>query len=139
VNCRRYCSWIGRGSEGDWNRIFDWIEQYLQYGVNTAHPTFANRMWTKANLPSMLAEMVVAISNTSSCTYESAPVSTLVEKHMIQQMLDLIGFTHGEGQMTTGSSNANMVAIKIRDIPHIFCIASDQRPPMKTGECPDFF
>ncbi len=33
-----------------------------------------------ANLPSILGEMVAAVSNTSSCTYESAPVSTLMEK-----------------------------------------------------------
>jgi glutamate/tyrosine decarboxylase-like PLP-dependent enzyme len=99
------------GSEGDWDRIFTWIEQYLEYGVRTSHPSFVNRMWAGANLPSILGEMVVAISNTSSCTYESAPVSTLFEKHMIRQMLDLVGFTNGEGQMTTGSSNANMVAM----------------------------
>lgn len=99
------------GSEGDWDRIFTWIEQYLEYGVKTSHPSFVNRMWAGANLPSMLGEMVVAISNTSACTYESAPVSTLFEKHLIRQMLDLVGFVHGEGQMTTGSSNANMIAM----------------------------
>lgn len=98
-------------SEGDWDRIFTWIEQYLQYGVKSAHPSFVNRMWAGANFPSMLGEMVVAMSNTSACTYESAPVSTLLEKYMIEQMLDLVGFTDGEGQMTTGSSNANMIAM----------------------------
>ncbi len=99
------------GSEGDWERIFDWIKKYLDYGVKTAHPTFLNRLWSGSNLPSILAEMVVAVSNTSSDSYESAPVSILYEKHMIQQMLDLVGFSHGEGQMTTGSSNANMLAM----------------------------
>lgn len=99
------------GSEGDWDRIFRWIEQYLEYGVKTSHPSFMNRMWAGANLPSMLAEMAAALSNTSSCTYESAPVSTLFERHMIRQMLDLVGFVSGEGQMTTGSSNANMIAM----------------------------
>jgi len=99
------------GSEGDWDRIFKWIEQYLEYGVKTSHPSFMNRMWAGANLPSMLAEMVTALSNTSACTYESAPVSTLFERHMIQQMLELVGFVDGEGQMTTGSSNANMIAM----------------------------
>lgn len=99
------------GSEGDWEKIFTWLQQYLQYSVKTAHPAFVNRMWAGANLPSILGEMVVAISNTSACTYESAPVSTLMEKYMIRQMLELVGFSNGEGQMTTGSSNANMIAM----------------------------
>ncbi len=34
-----------------------------------------------------------------------------MEKYMISQMLDLVGFVKGEGQMTTGSSNANMIAM----------------------------
>ena len=95
----------------EWSQIFTWIEKYLAYSVKTNHAGFVNRMWVGANLPSILGEMVAAVSNTSSCTYESAPVSTLMEKYMLQEMLDLVGFKNGEGQMTTGSSNANMLAM----------------------------
>jgi len=70
-------------------------------------------MWSGANLPSILGEMVVALTNTSGCTYESAPVAVMMEQYMINQMLDLVGFSQGEGQMTTGSSNANMIAMMI--------------------------
>lgn len=94
-----------------WPQIFWWVGKYLEYSVKTNHPNFVNRMWVGANLPSIVGEMVAAVSNTSSCTYESAPVSTLMEKYMIKEMLDLVGFKHGEGQMTTGSSNANMLAM----------------------------
>lgn len=96
---------------GDWQEIFHWVDKYLAYSVKTNHPAFVNRMWGGANLPSIVGEIVVALSNTSACTYESAPVSTLLEKYMIQQMLELVGFPQGEGQMTTGSSNANMIAM----------------------------
>ncbi len=95
----------------DWAHLFNWIENYLDFCVNTNHPGFVNRMWVGANLPSILGEIVTAVSNTSSCTYESAPVSTLMEKYMLRQMLDLTGFKNGEAQMTTGSSNANMLAM----------------------------
>ncbi|SHO48591.1 pyridoxal phosphate-dependent decarboxylase family protein [Desulfopila aestuarii] len=98
-------------TEGDWDPIFSWISQYLEYGVKTSHPSFVNRMWAGANPPSILGDIVVAATNTSACTYESAPVSTLFEKYMIEQMLELVGFKNGEGQMTTGSSNANMIAM----------------------------
>lgn len=93
--------------------ILTWVEKYLQYSNKTHHPMFVNRMWTGANLPSIIGEVVTAISNTSACTYESAPVSTLIEKYMIEEMLRLVGFENGEGQMTTGSSNANMIAMMI--------------------------
>lgn len=99
------------GKTGDWQEIFAWVEKYLAYSVKTHHPMFVNRMWMGANLPSIVGEIVAAISNTSACTFESAPVSTLIEKYMIGEMLDLVGFGGGEGQMTTGSSNANMIAM----------------------------
>jgi glutamate/tyrosine decarboxylase-like PLP-dependent enzyme len=99
------------GKTRDWQEIFHWIDTYLAYSPKTNHPAFVNRMWVGANLPSIVGEIVAAISNSSACTFESAPVSTLLEKYMIDQMLQLVGFTRGEGQMTTGSSNANMIAM----------------------------
>ena len=96
---------------GDWPEILHWIEKYLAYSVKTDHPAFVNRMWVGANLPSIVGEIIAAVSNTSACTFESAPVSTILEKYMIDQMLEMVGFAQGEGQMTTGSSNANMIAM----------------------------
>jgi glutamate/tyrosine decarboxylase-like PLP-dependent enzyme len=101
----------GDERHGEWEAVFDWIDKYLRYSVNTNHKGFVNRMWVGGNLPSILGEIVVAVTHTSSCTFESAPVSTLMEKHMLTKMLDLVGFVNGEGQMTTGSSNANMIAM----------------------------
>ena len=101
------------GGERNWEEIFDWVGSYLRYSVKTDHPGFVNRMWVGANLPSIVGEMVTALTNASACTYESAPVSTLMERYMIGEMLDLVGFVGGEGQMTTGSSNANMIAMMV--------------------------
>lgn len=97
----------------NWDDVFYYLDYYLKNSVNTAHPNFANRMWSGANEPSILGEIVTAITNTSACTYESAPVSTQIEQYMLKQMLDIVGFKNGEGQMTTGSSNANMIAMMI--------------------------
>ncbi len=99
------------GKTGDWQEIFAWIDKYLAYSVKTNHSMFVNRMWVGANLPSIVGEIITALTNASACTFESAPVSTLMEKYMIGEMLDLVGFRNGEGQMTTGSSNANMIAM----------------------------
>ncbi len=96
---------------GNWDQLFSWVEHYLAHAVKTSHPSYLNRMWAGANLPSVIGEMITAITNTSACTYETAPVSTLMEKYMLRTMIDLVGFTNGTGQMTTGSSNANMIAM----------------------------
>ena len=100
-----------QGQAGDWDELFVWIDKYLNYSVKTNHPMFVNRMWVGANLPAILGEIITALTNASACTFESAPVSTLMERYMIKQMLHLVGFENGEGQMTTGSSNANMIAM----------------------------
>ena len=102
---------LEREAPGDWDEIFRWLEGYLAYAVKTGHPGYLNRMWSEANLPSVLGEMAAALTNTSACTFETAPVSTLMEQRLIREMLDLVGFPHGAGQMTTGSSNANLVAL----------------------------
>ncbi|KAA0445298.1 MAG: PLP-dependent decarboxylase [Candidatus Thioglobus sp.] len=104
---------LEKPSEQDWDQLFVWTQQYLDYSPDTNHSGFANRMWTGANMPSILGEIIAAFSNTSSCTFESAPVATLMENYMLGQMLDIVGFKNGEGQMTTGSSNANMIAMMV--------------------------
>lgn len=100
-------------SPENWEQIFIWASQYLEYSPDTSHPNFANRMWSGANLPSVVGEVITALRNSSGCTFESAPVATLMEKYMLRQMLEIVGFKHGEGQMTTGSSNGNMIAMMV--------------------------
>ncbi len=94
-----------------YDEIFVWVEKYLKYSVKTGHPQFWNRMWADANLPAIIGEFVSTIAHTSACTFESAPVSTEMEKYLIDEFLMLANFKHGEGQMTTGSSNSNMIAM----------------------------
>lgn len=104
---------VDKESVGQWNDIYKWVEQYLKYSINTSNPNFVNRMWSGANLPSIVGEIIVAATNTSSCTYESAPVATILERYMINEMLALVGFENGSGQMTTGSSNGNMISMMV--------------------------
>ncbi len=94
-----------------YDELFVWAEKYLQYSVKTGHPQFWNRMWADANMPAMIGEMVSTLAHTSACTFESAPVSTEMEKYLIDEFLGLAGYEAGEGQMTTGSSNGNLIAM----------------------------
>ncbi|WP_428087002.1 pyridoxal phosphate-dependent decarboxylase family protein [Candidatus Thioglobus sp.] len=104
---------LNQQAPGDWQALFTWVDKYLEYSPNTQHVNFVNRMWSGANPPSIVGEIITALTNTSSCTFESAPVASLMERYMLEQMLEIVGFKNGEGQMTTGSSNANMIAMMV--------------------------
>jgi glutamate/tyrosine decarboxylase-like PLP-dependent enzyme len=86
-------------------------ETHPQLVSNSSRDMVQGNMWSGANFPSVVGEIITAITNASAGTFESAPVSTLMGTFMIQRMLELVGFINGEGQMTSGSRNANLIAM----------------------------
>jgi len=97
----------------DLDEIFKYVEKYLNYSIDTDNKMFLNRMWSWANKPSIIGDITSALTNTSACTYESAPVSTIMEKYTLNEIWSHIWFTNFDSQMTTWSSNANMLAMMI--------------------------
>lgn len=99
--------------EGDYESLVTFIEQYQDLCVKTNHPQYFNQLWSGLSVPAIAGEMLASVCNTSMYTYEVAPVATLIEKQAITELLEVIGFKDGEGQMTTGGSNGNMIAMMI--------------------------
>jgi glutamate/tyrosine decarboxylase-like PLP-dependent enzyme len=95
----------------DSDQLIQIVQSYINSAVLTDSYKFMNRMWAGANFPSILGEIVTAAIQSDAGSFEAGPASVVLERYMISQMLELSGFTEGEGQMTTGSSNANMVAM----------------------------
>ncbi|NEQ97675.1 MAG: aminotransferase class V-fold PLP-dependent enzyme [Cyanothece sp. SIO2G6] len=89
------------------------IADYLTYGVKTAHPQYFNQLWGGFNPAGFMGDILTSAANTSMYTYEVAPVATLIEKTLVAKMGELVGFTHPEGQFTTGGSNGNLMAMAI--------------------------
>ncbi len=89
------------------------ITTYLAYAVKTAHPRYFNQLWGGFSAPCFMGEMLTSAANTSMYTYEVAPVATVIEKAVIARMGQLAGFSHAEGQFTTGGSNGNLMAMAI--------------------------
>ncbi|MBE9009731.1 aminotransferase class V-fold PLP-dependent enzyme, partial [Pseudanabaenaceae cyanobacterium LEGE 13415] len=87
------------------------LETYLHYSVRTGHRQFFNQLFSGFNLPGFLGEVFASLTNTSMATYEIAPVATLIEQSLIEEMNSWIGFEQGEGTFVTGGSNANLVAM----------------------------
>jgi len=96
----------------DEDKIFEEIDTYLKYALKTTHPQFNNQLNAGFVMPALAAEVISFITNTSMATYEIAPIGTILEQKLSQKLIELIGFKDGEGIMTTGGSNANMLAIQ---------------------------
>ncbi len=87
------------------------IKNYLKYSVRTSHPQFNNQLYGGFNFEALMGEVISYITNTSMATFEIAPVATLIEKKLIEELNQKIGYRQGGGIMVTGGSNANMLAI----------------------------
>ncbi len=92
------------------NTIQD-IDQFLRYSVNTNSPGFMNPLWGGFNLSAFAGEVIATLSNNSMYTFELSPLATLIEQALIGRMCEIVGFTDGNGTLTTGGSNGNMIGM----------------------------
>lgn len=88
------------------------IEQVISHSVVTDHPYFMNQMFGKTQPISFLADIIIAMLNTSMYTYEVAPVFSLIEKEIIANLGERVwGKDKGDGVFTAGGSMSNMNAL----------------------------
>lgn len=87
------------------------VHELLSGSVKTASPRFLNQLFGAASLPGILGDLLGAATNASLYTYEAAPVATLVERALVQEICTRLSFGDGEGIFVTGGSNANHVAM----------------------------
>ena len=89
----------------------DDIDQFLKYSVKTNHPGFMNPLWGGMNISAFAGEVIATLTNNSMYTYELSPMATLIEQSLIQRKCEMVGFPDGNGTLTTGGSNGNMIGM----------------------------
>lgn len=70
----------------------------------------------------LAGQLITDALNPSIYTYEVAPVFTLMETQVLNEMLKIVGFPEGEGIFSPGGSMANGFAVNLaryRFDPHI--------------------
>ena len=97
----------GRGSQS----ILDDIDNFLRQCVKTNRPEFMNPLWGGLNIAGFAGEVIAALTNQSMYTYELSPIATLIEKAIIERMMEIVGYSEGFGTLTTGGSNGNMLGM----------------------------
>ena len=96
------------------------IEQVIDHSVVTNHPFFMNQMFGKTQSISFLADILIALLNTSMYTYEVAPVFSLIEKEVITNLGERVwGKGVGDGVFTAGGSMSNMKALFLARQHHL--------------------
>ncbi len=96
---------------GNWDQLWETVDQYLKYSVKTDHPQFFNQLWSGQSLPALIGEVISTAANTSMYTYEVSPVATILENQLLSELKKIVGFENGEAQFTTGGSNGNLVSV----------------------------
>jgi len=92
--------------------MIELINQIIDHSVVTNHPLFMNQMFGKTQAISYLADILIALLNTSMYTYEVAPVFSLIEKKVVENLGEKIwGIGNGDGVFTAGGSMSNMNAL----------------------------
>ena len=97
----------GNGSQS----ILDDIDSFLRQCVKTNRPEFMNPLWGGLNIAGFAGEVISALTNQSMYTYELSPIATLIEKAIIDRMMEIVGYGEGFGTLTTGGSNGNMLGM----------------------------
>ncbi len=91
--------------------VMEDIDQFLRYSVRTNHPGFMNPLWGGMTVSALAGEIIATLTNNSMYTFELAPMATLIEQALIKRMCEIVGFGDGNGTLTTGGSNGNMIGM----------------------------
>ncbi|MEE2985212.1 MAG: pyridoxal-dependent decarboxylase [Candidatus Thermoplasmatota archaeon] len=87
------------------------IDEFLRYSVNTSKPGFMNPLWGGFNISAFVGEVIATLVNNSMYTFELSPFATLIEQALIKRMCEIVGFSDGNGTLTTGGSSGNMLGM----------------------------
>ena len=87
------------------------IKSLLDHSVSTIHPLFLNQLFGGFDDAAWAGEVVSTLLNPTMATFEIAPALTVIEKRVVSELLEMMGFDRGEGIMVTGGSNSNLLAM----------------------------
>ncbi|XP_013139758.1 PREDICTED: cysteine sulfinic acid decarboxylase [Papilio polytes] len=87
------------------------VRQVLHYSVNTNKHSFRNQLYGATDPYGLCGAWIAESFNTSQYTFEVAPAFTLVELKMISHILQLFGFSDGDGIFSPGGSVSMLYAL----------------------------
>jgi glutamate/tyrosine decarboxylase-like PLP-dependent enzyme len=92
-------------------KLLDELKVIFDHSVRTIHPLFLNQLFGGFNEAAWAGEVASTLLNPTMATFEIAPALTVIEKKVVNELLEMMGFDRGEGIMVTGGSNSNLLAM----------------------------
>lgn len=93
------------------DKIVEELKMILDHSVSTIHPLFLNQLFGGIDEAAWAGEIASTLLNPTMATFEIAPALTVIEKRVVSELLEMMGFERGEGIMVTGGSNSNLLAM----------------------------
>lgn len=97
----------------DTEKMLAAIEATIDHSVRTLHPRFFNQNFAGADPAAIVGDWIGAALNTTTATYEAAPVFTRMEQAVLARLAALAGWDAHEGLLVPGGSFANLYALHL--------------------------
>jgi glutamate/tyrosine decarboxylase-like PLP-dependent enzyme len=79
--------------------------------VRTGSPRYFNQLWSGTDVACIIGEWISAVTNSSTYTYEVAPVYSLMEIEVVNHLIHLVGWTEGDGTLAPGGAVCNLMGL----------------------------
>ncbi|GKZ35888.1 glutamate decarboxylase 2 [Aspergillus brasiliensis] len=85
----------------------------LQHTINTASPTFLDKLWSASSPPGIGADLLLSAINGNAHVLRVSPALTTIEKHLSKQLACLFGLNgpYSGGVTMPGGAGANLTAL----------------------------
>lgn len=95
------------------SEFFKLLKEISLLTPRTNSKSFFNQLFAGRTGPSLSADLLATLLNTTMHTYKVAGIQVLVEKEITNAFLDKVGYENGAGIMNPGGSLSNLVSMII--------------------------
>jgi glutamate/tyrosine decarboxylase-like PLP-dependent enzyme len=93
------------------SEFFKLLEQISLLTPRTNSKSFFNQLFAGRTGPSLSADLLATLLNTTMHTYKVAGIQVLIEKEVTDAFLEKVGYENGEGIMNPGGSLSNLASM----------------------------
>lgn len=105
---------LQQGIKGDTTKLFEKIDQVLNYSVNTWNPGFLDKLYASNNPIGVVSDLILSVLNTNSHVYTVSPVLSVLENYIGRKYARLF-FTNNQdtcgGLTFSGGSWSNITSL----------------------------
>lgn len=95
----------------DWDNILEYLKEIISGSMQVGHPRFFGHMDSGPLFVSVLADWVASALNQNMLNPELSPLASRIEESLIQWLLGLVGYPHGDGALVSGGTMSNLMAV----------------------------